>query len=62
MKIKVKDLTVTQIYEYCKEQESCRTCPFGHYHWYHCWLNMPYSLEEETLEQEVEITEEEVNA
>lgn len=56
MKKKVKDLTVTQIYEYCKGQEKCKDCPFEH--GYLCKLNTPYDLEEETLEHELEIPEE----
>lgn len=57
MKKKVKDLTVSQLVEYCKEQESCGTCPFGHCRLCVCTLNMPYSLEEEILEKEIEIPE-----
>lgn len=56
MKKKVKDLTVTQIYEYCKGQEMCKGCTFEN--GYICKLNTPYDLEEETLEQEIEIPEE----
>lgn len=60
MKKKVKDLTVTQLYKYCTSRELCDACPFEH--GYLCKLNTPYDLEEETLEQEVDIPEEEENA
>lgn len=59
MKKKVKDLTVAQLYKYCKKNESCNGCPFGRFHFYNCTLNAPYSLEGEALEQEIEIPEEE---
>lgn len=55
MKKKVKDLTVTQIYKYCTSRELCDACPFEHF----CFCIAPYMLEEETLEQEVDIPEEE---
>ena len=60
MKKKVKDLTVAQLYKYCKEKESCKICPFAHFHFTICTLNTPYDLEEETLEQEIEISDEPV--
>ena len=56
MKKKIKDLTVAQLYKYCKEQKKCKDCPFTQ--GYLCKLNIPCSLREETLEQEVEIPEE----
>lgn len=56
MKKKVKNLTVAQLYEYCKSQESCDDCcSFGHFCF--CTVNTPYTLEKETLEQEIEIPE-----
>ena len=61
MKKKVKDLTVAQLYKQCKEKESCRTCPFAHFHFCICKLNTPYDLEEETLEQEIEIPNKMIN-
>lgn len=61
MNKKIKDLTVAQLYRYCKEKEACRTCPFVHFYNCLCKLNTPYDLEEEVLEQEVEIPEEKEN-
>ena len=58
MKKKIRDLTVSQLYEYCKEQESCNDCLFGHFCF--CMVNTPYTLEEEALEQEIEIPDEPV--
>lgn len=58
MKKKIKDLTIAELYEYCKEKASCRTCPFTYFHFRFCELNTPCYFEEETLEQEVEIPEE----
>lgn len=59
MKKKIKDLTVAQLYRYCREKESCDGCPFRNF--YYCTMNMPYKIEGEALEQEIEIPEEEEN-
>ena len=56
MKKKIKDLTVSQLYEYCKDKESCDDCPCRRI-WY-CTMDTPYILEEEALEQEIEIPDE----
>ena len=58
MKRKVKDLTVAKLYEYCKKKESCDACLFEYFCVFR--VNTPYTLEEEALEQEIEISDEPV--
>lgn len=60
MRKKVEDLTIGELYEYCKEKDSTN-CPFYQPeagYWQYCKLNSPRGLNPEVLEQEIEIPEE----
>ena len=60
IKRKIKDLTVAQLYEYCREKDWCDDCSLNLFCFYA--RHSVYSLEEETLDEEIEIPEEVENA